>query len=60
VATFRKTLTALDRVTALEKKGSRHNPQHADWPIRGTVPSFSPEPTNEVVEKVKHLSIAGY
>jgi hypothetical protein len=33
--------------TALEKKGSRHNPQHADWPIRGSVPSFSPDPTNE-------------
>jgi hypothetical protein len=34
-------------LTALEKKGSRHNPQHADWPIRGSVPSFSPEPANE-------------
>jgi hypothetical protein len=33
--------------TAPEKKGSRHNPQHADWPIRGSVPSFSPEPANE-------------
>jgi hypothetical protein len=34
--------------TAPEKKRSRHNPQHAGWPIRGSVPSFSPEPTNEV------------
>jgi hypothetical protein len=30
-----------------QKKGSRHNPQQADWPIRGSVPSFSPEPDNE-------------
>jgi hypothetical protein len=29
------------------KKGSRHNPQHVGWPIRGSVPSFSPEPANE-------------
>jgi hypothetical protein len=34
--------------TAPEKKGSRHNPQHAGWPIRESVPSFSPEPANEV------------
>jgi hypothetical protein len=33
--------------TAPKKKGSRHNPQHADLPIRGSVPSFSPEPANE-------------
>jgi hypothetical protein len=32
---------------ALEKKGSRHNPQHAGWPIRGSVPSFFLEPVNE-------------
>jgi hypothetical protein len=30
-----------------EKKDSRHNPQHGDWPIRGSVPSVSPEPANE-------------
>jgi hypothetical protein len=36
--------------TALKKKGSRHNPQHVSWPIRGSVPSFSPEPANEVGE----------
>jgi hypothetical protein len=29
------------------KKGSRHNPQHAGWPIRGSIPCFSPEPANE-------------
>jgi hypothetical protein len=34
--------------TAPEKKGSWHNPQHAGWPIRGSVPSFSPEPANKV------------
>jgi hypothetical protein len=33
--------------TTLEKKGSRHNPQHAGWPIRGSIPSFSPEPANK-------------
>jgi hypothetical protein len=33
--------------TAPEKKGSRHNPQHAGWPIHGSAPSFSPEPANE-------------
>jgi hypothetical protein len=33
----------------LRKKGSWHNPQHAGWPIRGFVPSFSPKPTNEAV-----------
>jgi hypothetical protein len=38
-----KSSTAMDRDTAPEKKGSRHNPQHAGWPIRGSVPSFSPE-----------------
>jgi hypothetical protein len=36
--------------TAPEKKGSQHNPQHTDWPIRGSVPSFSPNPTNEAVD----------
>jgi hypothetical protein len=33
--------------TAPKKKGSWHNPQHTGWPIRGSVPSFSPEPANE-------------
>jgi hypothetical protein len=33
--------------TAPEKKGSWHNPQHTGWPIRGSVPNFSPEPANE-------------
>jgi hypothetical protein len=30
VATFHELSTELDGVTAPEKKGSRHNPQHAD------------------------------
>jgi hypothetical protein len=34
-------------LTASEKKGSRHNPQHAGQPTRGSEPSFSPELTNE-------------
>jgi hypothetical protein len=29
MATFHEMSTELDRVTAPEKKGSRHNPQHA-------------------------------
>jgi hypothetical protein len=33
--------------TAPEKRGSRHNPQHAGWLIRRSVPSFSPDPANE-------------
>jgi hypothetical protein len=53
VATFHESSTELDRVTAPEKKGSWHNPQHASWPIYESVPSFSPKPTNEVVEKAK-------
>jgi hypothetical protein len=47
--TFMKSSTAMDRATAPEKKGSRHNPQHAGWPIRGSVPSFSPEAAIEAV-----------
>jgi hypothetical protein len=35
--------------TAPEKKGSRHNPQHAGRSIYGSVPNFSPKPTNEAV-----------
>jgi hypothetical protein len=30
------------------EKGSRYNPQCADWPIHRSVPNFSLEPTNEV------------
>jgi hypothetical protein len=32
----------MNRATALKKKGSRPNLQHADWPIHGSIPSFSP------------------
>jgi hypothetical protein len=53
VATFHESSTELDRVTALKKRGSRHNLQHAGWPIHGSIPSFSLELTNEAVEKVK-------
>jgi hypothetical protein len=53
VATFRESSTKLDKVTAPEKKGSRHNPQHVGWSIHRSIPSFSPEPTNEAVEKGK-------
>jgi hypothetical protein len=40
--------------------GSRHNSQHTDRSTRGSVLSFSPEPINEAVEKIKHLLIADY
>jgi hypothetical protein len=57
VATFHESSTELDRITAPEKKGSRHNPQHVGWSIRGSVHSFSPESTNEAVEKAKHWQL---
>jgi hypothetical protein len=41
---FVKSSTTMDRGTAPEKKGFRHNPQRAGWPICGSIPSFSPEP----------------
>jgi hypothetical protein len=53
VVTFHESSTKLERVIALEKKGSRHNLQHAGWPIRVSMPSFSPDPTNEALEKAK-------
>jgi hypothetical protein len=49
VTTFYEPSTELSRATASEKRGSRHNPQHADWSVHGFVLSFSPEPTNEAV-----------
>jgi hypothetical protein len=49
IATFHKSSTELSRATAPEKKDFWHNPQHVGWPIRGSVPSFSLEPTNEAV-----------
>jgi hypothetical protein len=35
--------------TAPERKCSRHKPHHTGRLIHGSVPSFSPKPTNEVV-----------
>jgi hypothetical protein len=49
VATFHVPSTELSRATAPEKRGSRHNPQHAGWPTHGSILSFSPKPTNEAV-----------
>jgi hypothetical protein len=49
VATFHEPSTELSRATTPEKRGSRHNLQHTGRPIRGSVPSFSPELTKEVV-----------
>jgi hypothetical protein len=48
---FAQSSTDLNGSTALEKKGSRHNPQHAGWPIHESVPSFSPITANEAVGK---------
>jgi hypothetical protein len=48
---FMQSSTDLNRSTTPEKKGSRHNPQHTDWPIRAFVPSFSPTTANEAVGK---------
>jgi hypothetical protein len=60
VATFHDSPTELDRVTAAKKNSSQHNTQHVGWAICGSVPSFSPEPTNEAVKKVKHLLTSSY
>jgi hypothetical protein len=49
VATFYESSTELNNLTHPEKKGFWHNPQRIGWPIRETVPSFSPEPANEIV-----------
>jgi hypothetical protein len=46
---FTKSSIAMDRATAPDKKGSRHNPQRASWPIHGSIPSFSPEPSIEAL-----------
>jgi hypothetical protein len=40
--------------TALEKRGSRHNPNSTEWSI-GLPPSFSPNTFIEAVMKAKHL-----
>jgi hypothetical protein len=45
VTIFHESSTKLSRVTAPEKKGSRHNPQYIGWPIHGSVPSFLLKPT---------------
>jgi hypothetical protein len=49
IATFRVVINKVEQGYCSRKKGSQHNPQHDGWPIRGSVPSFSPEPTNEEV-----------
>jgi hypothetical protein len=46
---FMKSSTTMNRVIAPKKKGSRHNPRHVGKLIRGSVPSFSPEPAIEAV-----------
>jgi hypothetical protein len=44
---FTRRRQILTDPTAPEKKGFRHNAQHADGPIHGSIPSFSPELANE-------------
>jgi hypothetical protein len=46
---FAKSSTMMDRAAAPEKKGSRHNPQRAGWPIHVSIPSFSPVPAIEAM-----------
>jgi hypothetical protein len=58
IATFHEVVNNGRQSHCSREKGSRHNPQHNDWPIRGSVPSFSPEPAIEAVE-VKPPSIDG-
>jgi hypothetical protein len=48
---FIQSSTDLNRSTAPEKKGSRHNPYHADSSICGSVPSFSSTTANGAVRK---------
>jgi hypothetical protein len=48
---FIQSSVDLNRPTAPEKKGSRHNPQHTGRLIRRTVPNFSPTTTNGTVGK---------
>jgi hypothetical protein len=55
---FAKSSTTMDRATATEKKGSRHNPQYVGWPIHGSVPNFSPKTAIEAVG-VKPPSVDG-
>jgi hypothetical protein len=49
IANFCESSIDLDGSHCSWKKGSWHNSQHAGWPIRGSVPSFPPKPTNEAV-----------
>jgi hypothetical protein len=48
---FKQSSTNLNISTTSEKKGSQHNPQHADRPIYGSVPSFSQTIANGAVGK---------
>jgi hypothetical protein len=48
---FAYSSTDLNRSTTLEKKAPWHNQQHTGWPIRRSVPSFSPTTANKAVEK---------
>jgi hypothetical protein len=58
---FMKSLTALDRATAPEKKGSCPNPQHVGWLIYGSIPSSSPSHYHWTSRgKVKHLLPTSY
>jgi hypothetical protein len=48
---FTKSSIELNGSTAPKKKGSHPNPQHADWLIHGSVPSFSSTTDIEAVGK---------
>jgi hypothetical protein len=45
-------LWAVNRVVQCQcsrQRGSQHNPQYVGWLTHGSIPSFSPKPTNEAV-----------
>jgi hypothetical protein len=51
IATFHTVINRFEQIHCTEKKGSRHNLQHAGRPIHRSVPSFSPTTANGAVGK---------
>jgi hypothetical protein len=45
-----RVIDRFEQIPLLPEKGSRHNPHHANWPIRRSIPILSPKPTNEIVD----------
>jgi hypothetical protein len=51
IATYHTIVNRFEQIHYTEKKGSQHNPQHVDHPIRGFVLRFSPTTANGTVGK---------